>query len=88
MTFTYKHPIVRHLIVGLSLLITCISSQAATFTVTTLDDVDGPCSPAFCTLRQAINAAEDETSNPGADARNLAKGLTGPQILKANCTTN
>jgi CSLREA domain-containing protein len=42
-----------------------LSAEAATYVVNTEDDVDdGECDAAHCSLREAINAANE---NPGAD---------------------
>ncbi len=96
MDISYSSSIVRPFVFGFSLFIAGISSiHAATFTVTTLDgDADTgiscPVSPtaASCTLRQAIDAAEDETTNPGADTIVFANGLTGSLLLNVNDTPN
>jgi CSLREA domain-containing protein len=47
-----------------------LTSAAATFTVTALDDADnGACTPSHCSLREAVNAAN---ITPGADIINFA----------------
>lgn len=82
----------RQLMLGFCLLFANINSgYAATFIVTTLDGdavPTEPCSLASCTLRQAIDAAEDETTNPGADTIVFANGLTGDLLLNVDDTPN
>ena len=53
-------------------------SRAVTFTVTKTADTNGTCNSGVnCSLREAINAANDETNNPGADAIVFAAGVSG-----------
>ncbi|MEO8290475.1 MAG: post-COAP-1 domain-containing protein [Gaiellaceae bacterium] len=54
-------------------------ASAATFTVTTADDVnDGSCTASHCSLREALNAANGA---PGQDVVAFAIGGGGPQTI-------
>ncbi len=54
------------------------SSRAAAFRVTKTADTNGVCdSGVDCSLREAINAANDETNHPGPDTIVFAAGVTG-----------
>jgi CSLREA domain-containing protein len=56
------------------------SAEAANFTVTKLTDTNGACTPADCSLREAI-AASDNNNAPTADTILFASGLTGTITL-------
>jgi len=70
-------------------MVACAASVfGATFTVTKTVDTNGTCNSGVdCSLREAINAANDEANHPGADIIVFAVGVSGTINLSSALPT-